>query len=72
MGEHKTSIFEYDSVREAIAYSEQKGMEKGRKIGMEKASLEIAKQCLQKGLSIELISSITGLSIERIKSIPEC
>jgi predicted transposase/invertase (TIGR01784 family) len=72
MEEYKTSIFEYDSIREAIAYSEQRAWEKGVEKGVEKASLKIAKQCLQKGLSIELIASITGLDIEQIKNIPEC
>ncbi|MDR1115035.1 MAG: hypothetical protein LBL33_02580 [Tannerella sp.] len=73
MDEYKTSILEYDSVKDAIAYSEKKGIEKGVKKGMEKGMektrIKIAKQCLQKGLSVELISAVTDLSIEQIKSM---
>jgi predicted transposase/invertase (TIGR01784 family) len=73
MEEYKTSIFEYDSIREAIAYSEQRAMEKGwqegRQEGRQETRLETAQRCLQQGLSIEFITSITGLDIEQIKNM---
>jgi predicted transposase/invertase (TIGR01784 family) len=75
--EYKTSILEYDSVKDAIAYSEkrgiergmEKGLERGMKKGMEKMRIKIAKQCLQKGLSVEFISAVTELSVEQIKDM---
>jgi hypothetical protein len=64
MEEYRTSIFEYDSVKNAIAYSEKRGVEKGRR--------ERIKQFLRGGLSVEFISSVTGFSVEQIKNIAEC
>jgi predicted transposase/invertase (TIGR01784 family) len=68
MEEYKTSILEYDSVKSAIAYSEKKAMEKGR----QKERREMIKQFLRGGFSIEIISSVTGLSVEQIKNMAEC
>ena len=65
----------------ALVYAEQKGIEKGRKEGMEKGiekgiekgmekgKLEIAKEALSQGLSTEMISKITGLTIEQIEKL---
>ena len=50
-----------------------KGFEKGRKEGIEqginKRNIEIAKNMLKQNLSIDMISSITGLSIEEINNL---
>jgi hypothetical protein len=62
--EYRTSILEYDSIKSAIAYSEKRGIEKGRR--------EMIKIFHQGGVSIEVISSVTGLSVEQIKNISEC
>ena len=53
----------------ALVYAEQKGIEKGRKEGMEKGKLDIAKEALLQGLSTEMISKITGLTIEQIEKL---
>ncbi|MDR2042150.1 MAG: Rpn family recombination-promoting nuclease/putative transposase [Tannerella sp.] len=79
MEEYKTSVLEYDSIKSAIAYSKERGIEegieKGERIGMEKARREIIKRLLRGGFSIETVSSITGLGVEEIrdmeKDIPE-
>lgn len=47
----------------------QEGREVGIELGMEKRSLETAQNMLAKHLAIELISDITGLSVEKIKSL---
>ncbi|MGL4954815.1 MAG: Rpn family recombination-promoting nuclease/putative transposase [Cetobacterium sp.] len=47
----------------ALLEAEDKGVAKGEKL----AKLEIAKNALQNGLSSEIISGITGLSIEEIE-----
>jgi hypothetical protein len=71
MEEYRTSIFEYDSVKNAIAYSEQKAMEKGIKTGMKKARIETAKECFRAGLPVELIATVTKLSMEQIQRYTE-
>ena len=48
---------------------EQIGKQKGLKQGMSKASLEVAKNLLKKGLSFDLISEVTGMSIEKLESL---
>ena len=47
----------------------EKGMEKGMTEGMEKSQKETAINALAKGLSPELIHSITGLDLETIRSL---
>jgi hypothetical protein len=63
MEEYRTSIFEYDSVKNAIAYSERKGMEKAR--------IEMAKECFRKGLSVEVTAAVTKLSLEQTQTLTE-
>ncbi len=73
MEEYKKSITEYADVQDAILYYEQKGREEGREEGEIQKSLEIAKNCLKKGLSVEMIAEITGLppiQIESLKNHP--
>jgi predicted transposase/invertase (TIGR01784 family) len=43
--------------------------EEGREEGREKRDVEIAKNALTKGASVEFISEITGLSTETIQSL---
>ena len=51
----------------------EKGIEKGIEIGIEKGAMqnkiEVAKNSLSKGLSMELIHEITGLDIEIIQTL---
>ena len=47
----------------------KEGLEEGEKKGLKKRELEIAKQMLAKGLDIELICEMTGLSKQRICSL---
>ena len=51
--------------KEAISEGIKQGIERGSK---EKA-LEMARKCLDKEMSIETISELTGLSIEEIESL---
>jgi DNA repair protein RadC len=59
--------------KEALKQAEKKGRKEGRKegkkIGMEKRNKEIAKKSLKEGLSVELVSNITGLSVEEIEKL---
>jgi predicted transposase/invertase (TIGR01784 family) len=51
----------------------EKGIEQGKKIGIEQGAMqskiEIAKNLLKKGISIDLVHETTGLDIETIKSL---
>ncbi len=81
MEEYKKSVTEYADVQDAMLYAREEGfsegVEKGREEGVEKGreegevqkSLEIAKNCLKKGFSIETIAEITGLSPMQIESL---
>jgi len=69
MEEYKKSITEYADVQDAMAYAREKGREKGREEGVETRTVEIARKCLQKGMSVEDISELTGLTSEQIKQL---
>ena len=47
------------------------GMHEGEAIGISKRNMEIAKNMLNKNMNVNLISNITGLSIEEIESLVE-
>jgi predicted transposase/invertase (TIGR01784 family) len=53
--------------RERIAHEE--GMERGIEQGVNKTKIEMAQKALEKGLSIEDIADLTGLSVEEIEQI---
>ena len=59
----KESILEKISLIES---AEQKGIEKGKKEGENRKTIEIAKKLIVNGLDDELIKNSTGLSIEEI------
>jgi predicted transposase/invertase (TIGR01784 family) len=48
----------------------QKGLEKGREEGREEGLLSVATAALKKNLPIEDIMALTGLSREKIQSLP--
>ena len=54
---------------EGLKEGEKKGIELGKAEGKQQEKLEIAKQMLAKGLDIQLICEMTGLSEERIRSL---
>ena len=47
----------------------EEGLKEGIKEGSYKRNIEIAKTMLEKGMNNELISEVTGLSIEEIKKL---
>uniref|UniRef100_UPI003AF0CA07 Rpn family recombination-promoting nuclease/putative transposase n=1 Tax=Cetobacterium sp. TaxID=2071632 RepID=UPI003AF0CA07 len=57
----------------ALLSAEEKGLKKGIQQGLtegeRKAKLEIAKSSLKNGLSVDIVSQITGLSLEEIKNL---
>jgi len=51
------------------ARGEARGLAKGEAIGLEKKALVIARNLLKAGISTEVISRSTGLSVSEIKKI---
>ena len=51
------------------------GIEKGEKIGIEKGennkAIEVAKKMLRKGMDVDDIADISGLSVEEIKKLSD-
>jgi predicted transposase/invertase (TIGR01784 family) len=47
----------------------EQGLERGIAEGAEKSKAEIAQNMLAKGMDIDLIASVTGLSNQEVKSI---
>ncbi|MDW8289070.1 MAG: hypothetical protein RMJ89_13435, partial [Flammeovirgaceae bacterium] len=56
-------------LQEGIKEGIEKGKQEGIKEGIEKNKLETALKAIQKGLSNEVISELTGLSIEEIEQL---
>ena len=47
----------------------KEGIKKGKEEGKKENQIEIAENCLKKGLTVELIVQITNLSIEEVMEI---
>jgi len=47
----------------------KEGKEEGRKEGRKEANIEIAKKLIKKGMSVEEIADITGLTKEEIEKL---
>lgn len=77
MKDYKSSImteYEYktylsEAIEQGLAEGEAKGLEKGLAEGKAEGKAEIAKAMKAEGLSVELISKVTELSAEQIKSL---
>ena len=64
----KVSALE-NAERKGLQKGLQQGLEKGLEQGLEKGKKETAKNLLDKGLDIEFVSEVTGLSIDEIKML---
>jgi len=54
---------------QGLAEGREEGRTEGLTEGMAKEKLEVAKNALAKGLSVEMIHEITGLDIETIRRL---
>ena len=52
-----------------IEYARETGREEGREEGAKKKSFDIAKRMLEKGIDIETISELTGLTEKEISEL---
>jgi predicted transposase/invertase (TIGR01784 family) len=55
--------------KEGEKIGEERGEERGEKRGIRKEKLEMAKRLLMEDMSVEKVASITGLTIEEVKSV---
>ncbi|WP_419214892.1 Rpn family recombination-promoting nuclease/putative transposase [Wolbachia endosymbiont of Rhagoletis cingulata] len=60
-----------DAKHEGIQIGEEKGRKEGIQIGHVKGKIEVAKNSLKAGVSIDVIAEITGLSVDEIKQLQE-
>ena len=72
VGRMSDSVLTLDEVLEEIGLTakwEARGMEKGMEKGRAENALEIARNALAQGASIDFVNKITGLDIETIKQL---
>ncbi|MDR3246838.1 MAG: hypothetical protein LBT50_10445 [Prevotellaceae bacterium] len=63
----RSNVTEYEDIQEAMEIVRNEGFEEGFEKGRSEGRLEVAINCLQGGLSVETVSKITKLSIEKIE-----
>ena len=60
----------YDMTMEtAIDEAREEGLEKGLERGRHEERLELIRKMLPKGLSLEVVSDLTGLSLEELEAM---
>ena len=57
------------SLKEGIEAGKAQGLQEGKAQGMQQSKIEIAKKMLSKGMSLDLVLEMTGLSEEEIKTL---
>lgn len=57
------------SLKEGIEAGKAQGLQEGKAQGMQQSKIEIAKKMLSKGMPLDLIVEMTGLSEEEIKKL---
>ena len=65
----KTAAAKKEGREEGEKIGEARGIEKGEKIGENKKAIEVARNLLKMGLTVEQVAQGTGLSIEEIKKL---
>ncbi|MBO5826151.1 MAG: hypothetical protein J6R03_05950 [Treponema sp.] len=63
------NLHDRDIIRKALAEGEVLGIQKGISQGAEQTKIETAKNALKNNITIEIISKITGLSLEKITEL---
>ena len=61
----------YNQIEYARETGREEGREEGRAEGVKQNSFDIAKRMLEKGIDIETISELTGLTAEEVSSLKE-
>ncbi|PID29554.1 MAG: hypothetical protein CR982_02495 [Candidatus Cloacimonadota bacterium] len=68
---YEDSLKYYRDLNNSLDTAKEEGREEGIEIGRDKRTIEIAKNGLEKGYSIDMISDLTGLSEEEIKKLKQ-
>lgn len=66
---YEDSVNAYRDIVNAIRTAEKKKFAEGRAEGRAEGIIEVAKSMIKKGMSVELISEVTGLSHDEIQRI---
>ena len=61
----------YNQIEYARETGREEGREEGRAEGVKQNSFDIAKRMLEKGIDIETISELTGLTAEEVSGLKE-
>lgn len=59
------------SLKEGIEAGKAQGLQEGKAQGLQQSKIEIAKKMLSKGMPLDLIVEMTGLSEEEIKKVAD-
>ena len=62
----KESAVYQEILQEGMAKGEQLGLKKGEQLGLKKGKVEIAQQLLNRGMALEEVVSLTGLSEQEL------
>ncbi len=60
-----------NDIKNSIDWAEEKGLIKGREEGRKEEKLSLARNLLLKGMVIDIIQEITGLSLEEISKLQD-
>jgi predicted transposase/invertase (TIGR01784 family) len=56
-------------LKKGLLQGEQRGLLKGKHQGLQQALISVASSALKKGMSIETVSELTGLSVQKVKRL---
>jgi hypothetical protein len=68
---YEDSLKYYRDLKNSLDTAKEEGRVEGIEIGVEKGKLEIAKKALEKGISIEDVVNLTGLSREQVEKLKQ-
>jgi predicted transposase/invertase (TIGR01784 family) len=70
-GAYEDSLKQYRDIKNVVDTAKEEGKEIGKEIGKQERSIEIARNFLTSGLSIEIVAKNTNLSIEKVQEIAD-
>ncbi|APR98684.1 Rpn family recombination-promoting nuclease/putative transposase [Wolbachia endosymbiont of Folsomia candida] len=68
----EAAILEYKldlATEKGIQIGKEEGREEGIQIGAEKGKIEVARNSLKAGISVDIVAQITGLSVDKVKEL---
>jgi len=66
---YEDSLKYYRDMKNSLDTAKEEGLQEGREIGREEKAIEIARELLKNNVSLEVISSSTGLTRDQIESL---